>query len=257
MSYIIYVYNLIFYQPTFNFLVWLYNVLPGHDIGLAIVLLTLAIRILLFPLFYQSIKSQKALQDIQPKIDEVRKKYKNDQQKQASEMMGLYKNEKVNPFSSCIPLLIQFPFLIAVYQSFGQGLSSKGLEMLYPFVHNPGVISAISLGYFNLAQPSIILAVLAGAAQFWQARMMITKRPPVIKGKDIPGSADENMMAAVNKQTLYFLPIFTVIIGISLPSGLTLYWLFTTILMALQQLWMFSHRKKAEAENLKANFPKI
>jgi YidC/Oxa1 family membrane protein insertase len=255
MSYIIYIYNLIFYQPTFNFLVWLYNVIPGHDIGLSIILLTLVIRIVLFPLFYQSIKSQKSLQDIQPKVEELRKRYKNDQQKQASELMNLYKAEKVNPFSSCLPLLIQLPFLIAVYQAFRQGLHSQGLNMLYPFIHNPGTINAVSLGYFNLAQPSYILAILAGVAQFWQAKMMITRRPPVIKGKDIEGSADEKMLAAVNKQTLYFLPIFTVIIGISLPSGLTLYWFFTTLLMALQQLWMFRHHKKKEVKDLKNNYP--
>lgn len=257
MSYISYIYNLIFYQPIFNFLVWLYDVIPGHDIGLAIIALTIAIRVILFPLFYQSIRSQKALQDIQPKITELRKKYKDDQQKQAAELMNLYKAEKVNPFSSCLPLLIQFPFLIAVYQAFRQGLLSQSLNVLYPFVANPGVINPISLGYFNLAKPSVILAVLAGAAQFWQARMMITKRPPVIGGKEIEGSKDEKMTAAVNKQMLYFMPIFTVIIGISLPAGLALYWLFTTLLMALQQLWMFRRHKKKQVEQARAEFPKI
>jgi YidC/Oxa1 family membrane protein insertase len=257
MSYISYLYNIIFYQPTFNFLVWLYNIIPGHDIGIAIIALTLAIRVILFPLFYQSIKSQKALQDIQPKITELRKKYKDDQQKQAAELMNLYKAEKVNPFSSCLPLLVQFPFLIAVYQSFMHGLKSQSLDLLYSFVANPGVINTVSLGYFDLSKPSVILAVLAGAAQFWQAKMMITKRPPVINNKEIEGSKDEKMTAALNKQMLYFMPIFTVIIGISLPAGLSLYWLFTTLLMALQQLWMFRHRKQKEAEEARAEFPKI
>jgi len=257
MSYILHLYNIIFYQPTFNFLVWLYNVIPGHDIGVAIIALTILIRVILFPLFYQSIKSQKAMQDIQPKIGEIRKKYKDDQQKQAAELMNLYKAEKVNPFSSCLPLLIQFPFLIAVYQSFMHGLKSQSLDLLYPFVANPGVINTVSLGYFDLSKPSVILAVLAGAAQFLQAKMMITKRPPVIKGKDIEGSSDEKMTAMMNKQMLYFMPIFTVIIGVSLPAGLALYWLFTTLLMALQQLWMFRRRKQKEVEQVKAEFPKI
>lgn len=257
MSYISYLYNIIFYQPTFNFLVWLYNIIPGHDIGLAIIALTLVIRIVLFPLFYMSIRSQKALQEIQPKIEELRKKYKDDQQKQAAELMNLYKAEKVNPFSSCLPLLIQFPFLIAVYQAFRQGLLSQNLNMLYPFVSNPGVINTFSLGYFDLSKPSVILAVLAGAAQFWQAKMMITRKPPLIKGKDIVGSSDEKMTAMLNKQMLYFMPIFTVIIGISLPAGLSLYWLFTTLLMALQQLWMFRRSKRKEVEEVKAEFPKI
>jgi len=247
MSAIIYVYNLIFYRPLFNALIWLYNVLPGHDIGIAIVVLTIAIRFILFPLFYQSIKSQKALQDIQPKVEAMRKQYKDNKEKQAQELMSLYKNEKVNPFSSCLPLLIQFPFLIAVYQVFRMGLHSQNLEMLYPFVTNPGTIKVISLGFINLGTPSIALAVLAGLAQFWQARMMVTKRPPMIKSHEITGSSDEKALAVMNKQMVYFMPIFTVVIGISLPAGLTLYWFVTTLLMALQQVWMF--RKKTN--NLK------
>ncbi|MCX6743505.1 MAG: YidC/Oxa1 family membrane protein insertase, partial [Candidatus Parcubacteria bacterium] len=236
------------YQPLFNALVWLYNVLPGHDVGLAIIVLTLVIRLILFPLYYQSIKSQRALQEVQPKVDALRKQYKEDQEKLAKELMILYKNENVNPFSSCLPLLIQLPFLIALYQVFIHGLKSQSMEMLYPFVNNPGTINTVSLGFFNLLQPNIVLALLAGAAQFWQSKMMMTKNPPLIKGKEIEGSGDEKMTAIMNKQIVYFMPIFTVIIGISLPSGLTLYWFLTTLLMALQQVWMFKKKKKEEIE---------
>jgi len=252
MSYIVLAYNFIFYQPLFNALVWLYNTIPGHDIGLAIVLLTILIRLILFPLYYQSIKSQKSLQEIQPKIDALRKQYKakEDQEKLAKEMMILYKNENVNPFSSCLPLLIQLPFLLALYQVFIDGLKSQSFELLYSFVKNPGTINTISLGFLNLSQPNIVLALLAGLAQFWQSKMMITKRPPLVKGKEISGSADEKMTAMVNKQIVYFMPMFTVIIGISLPSGLTLYWFFSTLLMALQQVWMFKKHANRDIQNL-------
>jgi len=248
MSFIITIYNVIFYQPLFNALVWLYDVIPGHDIGLVILILTIVIRLLLSPLYYKSIKSQKALQDIQPKVEEIRKKYKDNQEVQAKELMNLYKSNKVNPFSSCLPLLIQLPFFIALYQVFRQGLHSQGLEVLYSFVANPGTINPISLGFFNLSQPNIVLALLAGAAQYWQSKMMIAKKPPLIKGQEIEGSADEKMTAVMNKQILYFMPIFTVIIGISMPAGLTLYWFVTTLLMALQQLWMFKYHKKIEPQ---------
>ncbi len=247
-------YNLIFYQPIFNFLIWLYNIIPGNDIGLAIIALTVVIRIILFPLYYQSIKSQKALQEIQPKIEELKKKYKDDKEKMSMEMMQLYKQEKVNPFSSCLPLLVQFPFLIAVFQVFRHGLNSESLNILYPFIENPGQIDSVShflLG-IDLAVPSIILAFLAGGSQFWQAKMMMTRKPPMIKGKEIKGAGDEKMMAMMNKQMVYFMPFITIIIGISLPAGLTLYWFITTLLMALQQLWMFKRNnkeKKTEASD--------
>jgi YidC/Oxa1 family membrane protein insertase len=250
MSYIILGYNYIFYQPLFNALVWLYNTIPGHDIGLAIVLLTIVIRLILFPLNYKSIKSQKSLQDIQPKVDALRKQYKDNQEQLAKELMILYKNENVNPFSSCLPVLIQLPFLIALYQVFIHGLKSQSMEMLYYFVKNPGTMNTVSLGFLNLLQPNIILAILAGLAQFWQSKMMVSKRPPLIKGKEIQGSADEKMTAIMNKQIVYFMPIFTVIIGVSLPSGLTLYWFLSTLLMALQQVWMFRHHANKDIQEL-------
>jgi YidC/Oxa1 family membrane protein insertase len=244
MSYIILAYNTIFYQPLFNALIWLYNSIPGHDMGLAIVLLTIIIRLILFPLYYQSIKSQKGLQDIQPKVDALRKQYKDNQEQLAKELMILYKNENVNPFSSCLPLLVQLPFLIALYQVFIHGLKSQSMEMLYPFISNPGTVNTLSMGFLDLLHSNIILAILAGLAQFWQAKMMVTKRPPLLKGKEIQGSGDEKMTAIMNKQMVYFMPMFTVIIGVSLPSGLTLYWFVSTLLMALQQLWMFRKSKK-------------
>ena len=251
MSYLIYVYNLIFYQPLFNFLVWLYNILPGHDIGIAILVLTIVIRVILFPLYYQSIKAQKALQDIQPKVEALKKQYQDNKEKLAQELMELYKRDKVNPFSSCLPLLVQFPFLIAVYQVFRQGLSSQGFEILYPFIKAPSHINAVSFGIINLAAPSLILAILAGAAQFWQSKMLMAKKPPVVDHKEIKGSSDEKVLAMMNKQMIYFMPIFTVIIGASLPAGLTLYWFVTTLLMALQQLWMFGKKGKEEQKEQK------
>jgi YidC/Oxa1 family membrane protein insertase len=239
-------YNTIFYEPLFNLLIWLYNVVPGNDIGLAIIILTILIRVVLFPLYYQSIRSQRALQEIQPKVNELKRKYKDEKEKMSKEMMILYKNEKVNPFSSCLPLVIQLPFLFAVYQVFRSGLNSDSLDLLYPFISNPGHINSVSLGFIDLAVPSVILAFLAGSAQFWQAKMMVTKRPPLVKGKEIDGAKDEKMMATMNKQMVYFMPFITVIIGISLPAGLTLYWFITTLLMALQQLWMFKKKAKIE-----------
>ncbi len=241
-------YNTLFYQPIFNLLIWLYNIVPGNDIGIAIILLTIIIRVVLFPLYYQSIRSQRSLQEIQPKVDEVRNRLKDNKEQLSKELMELYKTEKVNPFSSCLPLLIQFPFLIAVYQVFRHGLNSESFELLYSFVTNPGHINPISLGFIDLGVPSIVLAFLAGAAQFWQAQMMMLRKPPLIKGKEIKGSKDEKMMATMNKQMVYFMPFITVIIGISLPAGLTLYWFVTTLLMALQQLWMFKKKKKVVDE---------
>jgi uncharacterized membrane protein len=108
-------------------------------------------------------------------------------------------------------------------------------DSLYSFIANPGSINQISLGIFNLAQPNYVLAVLAGLAQFWQAKTLSRKNPPTQAGE---GSKDEAMLSMMNKQMLYFMPVMTVLIGLNLPAGLTLYWFFGTVLMVLQQIWL-------------------
>ncbi len=236
------IFQTFFYQPILNLLVFLYNIFG--DLGIAIIFLTLIVKLILFPLSKKSIKSQKALQDLQPKIDELKKKHKGDQQALSLELMALYKDNKVNPFSSCFPLLIQLPFFIAIFRVFRDGFAQNHLELLYPFVKNPETINAISLGFFNLSEKSLVLAVLAGLAQFWQAKMMNTKKPAI----DTQGSKDESMTAIMNKQMLYVMPAVTVFIGMTMPAGLTFYWFLTTLFTALQQKLVF--RKKDESEKI-------
>lgn len=230
----------LFFQPILNLLVFLYNVIPFNDFGVAIILMTVIIKLVFWPLGGKAIRSQKALQELQPKIDDIKKQYKDDKTGASQAIMALYKENKVNPFSSCLPLLIQLPFLWAVYRVFSAGIQNN-LELVYSFIQRPEVINTISFGFVDLAEKNVYLAVLAGAAQFWQAKMMSTKRP-LIKTE---GSKDENMMAIMNKQMLYIMPVMTVFIGLSLPGGLTLYWFVITLLTALQQLTTFKSGKKS------------
>lgn len=227
-------YHLFIYQPLFNLLIFLYNTVSFQDIGVAVILMTLFIKIILYPLSVRSIKAQKALQELQPKMDAIKAKYKGNQEAMGREMMALYKNENINPASSCLPLLIQLPFLIGVYSVFRNGLKPESLSALYSFVHNPGQVNSLAFGFLNFSEKNIILAFLSALAQYWASSMLITKRQP-----SVSGSTDEKLTSALNKQTLYFMPIFTFIIGIGLPSGLTFYWFLSTVLTALQQLYIF------------------
>lgn len=240
-------YNTILYQPIFNSLIWFYNVIPNYGIGLAIIAITILIKLILYPFSLQSIKSQKALQELQPKMNEIKNKYKSNPQEMTKKTMELYKKEKVSPFSSCLPLLIQFPFLIAVYQVFRKGLTNhQDMNILYSFVQNPGEINPMFLGFFDLSKPNFILAVLAGATQYWVSKMLIVKKQP-----NVPGAKDENMMANMNKQMVYFMPIVTVFIGLSLPSGLTFYWFLTTLLTGLQQMYFFKKQDNLNSKEVK------
>jgi YidC/Oxa1 family membrane protein insertase len=223
------IFQTLFYQPILNLLVFLYNVFG--DLGVAIIALTIVIKLILLPLSKKSIKYQKATQDLQPKLSELKEKYKGDQKQLSAAMMALYKENKINPFSSCLPLLIQFPFLIAIFRVFRDGFAQNHLDLLYSFVANPGTINTISFGVLELSTRSIILAVLAGIAQFIQAKMLLTKKPEIKTNE----SRDEDMASIMNKQMTYIMPIITVVIGISFPAGLTFYWLLTTLFTIIQQ----------------------
>jgi len=237
-------FTVIFYQPILNLLIFLYNTISFQDLGVAIILLTILIKLILWPLGRQAIKSQKSLQELQPKIEELKKKYADNKVELSRATMELYKENKVNPFSSCLPLLVQLPFLFAVYQVFRDGLNNK-LDLVYSFIHKPEAINGLSFGFLSLDKPNLYLAVLAGLAQFWQAKMMMTKAPAV----KTDGSKDESMAAIMNKQMLYFMPAITIFIGATLPGGLTLYWFTITVLTALQQLVVFKKKNKMSPTN--------
>ena len=240
------IFHSIIYQPLFNVLIFLYNVIPGQDFGVAIVVITALVRLILWPVSNKSIRAQKSMQGLQPKINALKVQYKDDKQKLAQATMELYKTEKINPFSSCLPLLIQLPILIGFYWVLSAGLKSQSFEILYPFIHNPGAIKTVAFGFLDLSKANIILAVLAGAAQFWQTKML-PMTPPAVKGE---GSKDESMTAMMNKQMLYMMPLMTVFIGATIPAGLTLYWLVTTLLTVFQQIIVF---KKQDATAIITN----
>ncbi len=235
------IFQTLFYQPILNLLVFLYNTFG--DLGIAIIFLTLFIKLLLFPLANKSIKYQKSTQDLQPKINELKEKYKDDKQAMSAALMNLYKENKVNPFASCLPILIQLPFLIAIFRVFKDGFAQNHLDLLYPFITNPETINTVSFGILNLSSKSVILAILAGLAQFWQTKMITVKKSEV----KTEGSKDEDMSAIMTKQMMYIMPVVTVIMGIGFPAGLTFYWFLTTLFtIAQQKLILSSKREKKE-----------
>lgn len=237
-----------FYQPIFNALVIIYNTIAFSDIGLAIILLTVLIRLLLLPFSIKMTRSQKALHTLQPKIEALKLQYKDDKEALSREMMKFYREERVNPFSSCLPLLIQLPFFFAIYQVFIDGLKKYeelSGSLLYPFVQNPGTIEPIAFGFVNLGERNIPLALLAGLAQYFQMKMLSQKKSTQGGGA---GAKDEDTLAAMNRNMQYTLPIITVVIGISFPGGLTLYWLITTIFSIVQQWFQFRPKEATPSQ---------
>jgi YidC/Oxa1 family membrane protein insertase len=173
-------------------------------------------------------KTQRVLNEIQPQIQEIQKKHKNDKEKQAKETLNLYKQAKINPFGGLLSTLIQLPLLLALYQVFWNGLKLEELaKNLYSFIPDPGVINATFLGIIDLSKPNIILAILAGILQFIQTKTTLPK-------PTVGGDKSSDFGRAMQKQMVYFFPFLTVIILLSLPSALGLYWIAGSIFMIVE-----------------------
>jgi len=189
--------------------------LPIHDLGLSIILLTVLLRLALFPLSRKAVNSQRAMSEIQPRISEIQKKYKGNKEEQAKMLMALYAEKKINPFSGCLPILIQLPVLIALFHVFRTGIGSD-FSSLYYFIVNPVILNTTAFGYIDLTKPSLVLGVLAGVSQFFQARLM----PSSPAGQ----SGSGEFLKAMQWQTKYFLPVLFAFWSLTLPAALPLYW---------------------------------
>ncbi|MEK7648759.1 MAG: YidC/Oxa1 family membrane protein insertase [Patescibacteria group bacterium] len=222
------------YHPFFNLLIFFYSVLPIHDLGIAIILLTILVKVILWPISWQQLKAQKSLQELQPKIKALQQQHKDDKQALGVAQMQLFTEHKVNPLTSCLPSLVQIPFLIALFYTFINGLKEHDFSILYSFIQQPQVLQEAFLGTFSLtASHNIPLAIVVGAAQFVQAWMLLPKTEARVKG-----SKDEDMTAMMNKQMTYMMPIMTGYFSYIFPSGLGLYW-FTHSLLSILQQWLF------------------
>ncbi len=251
-------FNTLLYEPLLNLLFWIYTLVPGGDLGIAIIVLTVLIKLSLFYPSLKALRSQKALQDAQPRIEELKKKYADDKEELGRQIMSFYKENKVNPLSSCLPMLIQLPVLYALFRVFFGGLETDpatGLLVAEQLQHFYGplrqtmestVVNTTFLGIVDLsASKNIVLAGLAGLLQFLQARMLQAKKPAVKS----QGAKDENTAAMLNKQMVYFMPVITVVFGYQFPAGVTLYWLSSTAFTWVQQLIFMREREKLEGED--------
>ncbi len=228
---------ILIYQPLFNLLIFFYNAVPFADLGIAVILVTVLIKGVLYPLGLKAARSQKDIQKLQPTIKEIQEKYKDDKETQAKKIMEAYKNAKVSPFSGIFPLFIQLPILISLFQIFRRGLGEEEMAHLYDFLSVPESINATFLGIVDLSSSNIVIAVLAGAGQYLQMKMTMDNK------KDEGGSKD--MAKMMQSHMILFLPGFTFIILLSLPSAVGLYWLITIIFSVLQQYTVKKDEKHA------------
>ena len=209
-------FNTYLYSPLLHLLEFLYRNFSFGDIGIAVVILTILVRIVLFPLFYKGAKDQAIMNKIAPRLREIQAKHKDNKEKQVQETMAIYKEHKVNPFSQFLLLLVQLPILIAVFRIFSVGI--KTIPDLNPYF----------LGIIDLTQKNLYIVILAAVLQYFQSKLMLPKndKPP----KEL-AVADK-----VNRQMVFIGPVITLLIFSSLPSVISLYWLTFSVFSVIQQI---------------------
>jgi YidC/Oxa1 family membrane protein insertase len=227
MSFLSNFFYLVLYQPIFNLLIFFDFLFK--DFGVAIIFLTLLIRVLLFPLSQKTLESQKAMADLQPELKKVQEKYKEDKEKQAQAIVEVYKKAKINPLASIFLLFLQLPILIALYRVFWRGFEADQFSYLYSFTPHASQINPNFLGFFNLSQGNLLLAILAGLTQFWQSK--ISLKP------DFSKSPKRDFATIFQRQAVFVLPFFTFTLLVSLPSALSLYIIITNLFSIFEQLF--------------------
>lgn len=238
------------YRPLLNLLIGSTNVMPSHSVGWAIIFVTIIVRLVLLPSFLHQARTmrnnQEKMASIQHKIDALKKEHKDDKAKQAQETMRIYKEAGVNPASGLLPIFLQLPVLIALYQVFFSGLTPETYHYLYPFIAHP---TNLSFTFFNidLSAPSFLLGLIAGIFQFIQMKFLAPAAP------SNPGANEETakMMASMQKNMMYVFPAMTVFIALRLPAALALYWAVSTLFGIIQQIIV------KRSLHLKTNLPAI
>ncbi|MFA7308973.1 MAG: YidC/Oxa1 family membrane protein insertase [Patescibacteria group bacterium] len=229
------------YNPLLNFLLFLYNTIPGHDLGIAIVIMTVIIRLLILPLGLKAARSQRKMKKIMPELNKLKDQYKGDPQELAKAQVAFYKQYQVNPWSSCLPILIQLPVFIALYRTLGEGLKAINPAHVYSFIHAPAQLNTQFFGLLDLAKPElIVIPVLAGLTQYGLTIMTVNAQAqPQVAG------SKPTMEQMMNKQMSLIVPVMTYFIARSFPAGLGFY-LVTTTLFSIAQQFYVNHEKARE-----------
>ncbi len=243
-----FIWHTFFFDPIYNTLVFFINVMPGGDVGLAIIAATVLVKTILLPLSIKAAKTQVVIREIEPKLKKLKESI-TDRQEQAQAMMALYKEAGINPFASILLMFIQIPILISLYFSVysGGGISLPGIntELLYSFVPSPETVSMMFLGFQDIAARSLPLAFLAGLAQFGHGLLSIPKPPPRDPGK--PPSLKEDFGRNMQLQMRYAMPILIFFVAYTISAAIALYFFVSALMAFGQELVVRRYRKPVQA----------
>lgn len=236
-------FSTVFYQPLYNALVLILSAVPGANVGVAIVLLTLIVRGALLPLSHKSVTSQAKMRSLAPHLEKIKERHKDDKQEQAKKTMELYKEHGINPFSGCLLVVVQLPIIFALYYVFFKGLPNLNAEHLYSFVHLPTAVSMMFLGVL-LSKKSLIFAFFAAVSQYFQIRLSVPAMAPA--EKDAKSSFKDDFARSFNVQMRYMLPVIVFGISYSISASVALYWTTSNLFSIAHELYVARKARQGE-----------
>jgi len=229
------VFHALVYDPIYNGLIFFVDTLPAHDVGVAVVLVTLIVRVILFPLSRSAIRTQIKMKEVAPEIEALKKRHKDAPEELSRAIFALYRERGVNPFSGFLLLLIQLPILLGLYWVFAQGgLPSVNTELIYPFVAVPETVNMKFLGLIDMGERSIVLAVLAGLTQFVYTRLSMGPRSKA--PAPITPSLSADVAKSFDVQLRYVLPVVVGSIAYFIAAAAPLFWVTGNLFMIGQEL---------------------
>ena len=211
----------ILFKPLYNGLVFLVTLMPFHDLGIAIALLTLLVRAILLPFSHGSIVAQKKMRTINPEVAQIKADYAHDAQEQNKRIMELYSKHGINPFSSCLAFAIQIPVILALYWVFRGLAAGINPSDLYTFIGDPVAIHTQFLGLFDLTKPSVILSLVAAGVQYFQIKLSL---PPSADAGVASADVKKDFSEAMTSQMKYVLPVIVFLVSYRISAAIALYW---------------------------------
>jgi YidC/Oxa1 family membrane protein insertase len=223
----------VLYVPIYNLLIFLVDIVPGGDVGIAIILATVIVKLILMPLSLRAAHTQRKMRVIQPQLRALQEKHKEDKMKLAEESFALYREHNIRPFSSILGAFIQIPFVIALYLVFKRGVIFHiDPTLVYSFVAIPTMVSPLFLGIFSMSGKSLILALLSAVAQFIYAWIAVPV-PEVDKNAKPTTSEDFARMMAI--QARFMLPLIIGVASYATSAAVALYFITSSIVGLVQE----------------------
>lgn len=239
-----YIWHTFFFDPVYNGLIFFIDIIPGGDVGLAIIATVIVVKTILLPLSIKAAKTQRVMREIEPKLKEIKETLKDKREEQAQAMLKIYREAGINPFASIFLIFLQIPIIIALYFSVYSGggiaLPAINVDILYSFIAAPGVVTMDFLGLIDITGRSLLLALLAGVTQYYQVKLAMPELAPrdPNAAPDFKADFGRNMQL----QMRYVMPVIIFFVAYGISAAIALYFFVSNLVAIVQEIYIKKHR---------------